>query len=105
MKVKLNELNAEATHVCVEENDVFVNLDYQEIDESLVKFFLYAYVGKDKNKYRLCIKTIYMVDLEKDEFVNHDDFVSEVLNRIIEPLIETIIMLDKTIISQEERCH
>lgn len=105
MKIKLNELNAEMTHNLVEENDVFVDLDYHQLDVSLIQFFLYAYVGKDKNNYRLCVKTIYMVDLENDRFEDDSTFVKKVLNEVIEPLIEMIIMIDKPTKIEKERLH
>ncbi|MEG0366494.1 MAG: hypothetical protein RR585_06640 [Coprobacillus sp.] len=105
MELKLDALNISVENPYVEENDVFVDFEFDTMNEREVKFFLKVFVGKEENDCRFSMKCIYIVDIENQFFDEEYIMVRTCVSAISESLIEVILTLDNLIKKPKERLN
>lgn len=105
MELRLDGLNITVENPYVEENDVFVDFEYDETDRNELKFFLKVFVGKEDSDCRFSMKIIYLIDLENEIFDDDYIMIRNCMQMISESMIEVILVLDNLIKKSKERLN
>lgn len=94
MKTKLDAMSLQVMNPFLQENEVYVNFEYEKLSEYEVKFFLFSYVGKNQYEYRFCLKMVYIVDFENWKIDDEDTMIQEGIQSMIPSLTDFIITID-----------
>ncbi|MEG0451424.1 MAG: hypothetical protein RR428_01235 [Coprobacillus sp.] len=105
MELRLDGLNITVEDPYVQENDVFVDFEFDTLEGGEVKFYLKVYVGKEEYDCRFSMRIIYIVDTENEIFDEEYIMVKKAVQMISESMIEIIIVLDSLIKRSQERLN
>lgn len=105
MELKLDALNIVVENPYVEENDVFVDFEFDKVNLDEIKFYLNVLVGKKESDCRFSMKSIYIVDVRDEVYDDENKLVRKCVEQISESLIEMILILDNLIKKPKERLH